>query len=125
MLSWVEEGEQLLKEELSPESPATKALVEQWETLSVQYSMLQKGWEDATTQEHTWLLVVPLSRRADLLQEAHAGVSGGHLGRKKTLCRLHQRLYWVGMMWRNSANCAMYAHEHHCSCNSPALPLRG
>ena len=31
------------------------------------------------------------------MEEAHAGVSGGHQGCKKTLCRLRQRLYWVGM----------------------------
>ena len=58
---------------------------------------IQKGWEDAATQERTWLLVVPLSLRAELLEEAPAGVSGGHLGRKKTLCCLRQRLHWVGM----------------------------
>ena len=59
--------------------------------------MLQKGWEDAATQERTWLLVsLSLSLRAKLL-EAHAGVSGGHLGCKKTLYRLCQRLYCDGM----------------------------
>ena len=42
-LRWVEEGEQPPKEELSPESPVTKALVEQWETLGVQDGVLQKG----------------------------------------------------------------------------------
>ena len=83
--------------ELSPESPVNKALVEQWETLRVQDGVLQKRSEDAATQERMWLLVVPLSLRAELLEEAHAGASGGHLGRKKTLCRLRQRLYWVGM----------------------------
>ena len=81
----MEKGKQPPKEELLPESPATKALVEQWETLRVQDSVLQKGWEDAATQERTLLLVVPLSLRAELLEEAHAGVSGGHQGRKKTL----------------------------------------
>ena len=43
VLRWVEEGEQPPKEELSLESPATKALVEQWKTLRVQDGVLQKG----------------------------------------------------------------------------------
>ena len=30
VLGWMEEGEQPCREELSPESPVTKALVEQW-----------------------------------------------------------------------------------------------
>ena len=77
----MEEGKQLHKE-LLPKSPATKAFVEQWEILSVQDGMLQQGWE------HSWLLVNPLSLRAKLLKEAHAGVSSGHLGRRKTLYHL-------------------------------------
>ena len=61
VLRWVEEGEQPPKKELSPESPATTALVEQWEMLRVQDSVLQKRWEDTATQERIWMLVVPLS----------------------------------------------------------------
>ena len=58
----------------------------------VQDGVLQKGVEDAATQQ-TWLLVNPFSLQVELLEEAHAGVSGGHQGRRKTLLCLS----WVGM----------------------------
>ena len=95
MLRWIEEGEYPFEEELSPESPTTKALVEQWKTLRVQDGVFQKGWEDAATHERTWLLIVPLPLRAELLEEADTGVSVGHLGRKKTLYFLRQRLHRI------------------------------
>ena len=52
----MEEGEQPCREEFLPENPATKALVEQWETLHV-----QDGVEDAVTHELLWLLINCLS----------------------------------------------------------------
>ena len=53
--------------------------------------MLQQGWK------RSWFLVNPLFLRAELLQETHAGISGRHLGRRKTLCRLCRRLCWISM----------------------------
>ena len=75
-----------------PENPVTEDSVEQGETLHVQDGVLQKDVEEAATQQ-TWLLVNPFSLQVEFLEEAHAGVSGGHLERKKTL----RRLCWVGM----------------------------
>ena len=60
-----------------------------------QDSMLQKGKEDAV-REHTWLLVNPFTLQVELLEEVHAGVSSGHLGRRKTQCCLCQHLWWIG-----------------------------
>ena len=91
----MEEGEQPCREEFSPESPATEGMVEQGETLHVIDGVWQKHVEDAVTQ-HTWLLVNPFSLQVELMEEVHAGVSGGHLGRRKTLCRLCRRLCWIG-----------------------------
>ena len=48
--------------------------------------------EEAATQQ-AWLLVNPFFLQVEFLEEAHAGVSGGHLERRKTL----RRLCWVGM----------------------------
>ena len=102
MLGWTEEGEelcreeQLCKEEFLPESPATEDSVEQGETLHVQDGVLQKGVEDAA-RDDTWLLVNPFSLQVELLEEAHAGISTGHLGHRKTLCRLCRLLCWIGM----------------------------
>ena len=75
-----------------PESPATEDSVEQEEMLHIQAGVWLRRVEEAATQQ-TWLLVNPFSLQAEFLEEAHAGVSGGHLERRKTL----RRLCWVGM----------------------------
>ena len=65
--------------------------------LRLHNGVLQQRWEDLATRGSVWLLVVPRTRHTELLEEAHAGIAGGHLGRKKTLCRLCQRVYWIGL----------------------------
>ena len=97
LMRWLERDERPGREELSPESPATKFLESQWAMLRLENGVLQRRWEDVATGGSVWLLVVPRTLRAELLGEAHGGVSSGHLGRKKTLCRLRERTYWVGM----------------------------
>ena len=98
----LEEGEQPCREEFSQESPVTKDLVEQGKTLHVQDSMLQKG---AATHERLWL---QLSLQGELLEEAHGGVFGGHLGRRKTLCRQCRRLCWIGKGQEVEWCCKLY-----------------
>ena len=48
-------------------------------------------------ERDAWLVVVPRALRAEVLKELHAGVTSGHVGEKRTLQRLRQRFYWVGM----------------------------
>jgi hypothetical protein len=38
-------------------------------------------------------IVLPQRRAKDVLTELHGGQSGGHLGVKKTLSKVHQRYY--------------------------------
>lgn len=42
--------------------------------------------------------VVPASHKVRIMQEVHGNVvGGGHFGRDKTLAKLAERYYWVGM----------------------------
>ena len=82
--------------------------MEQWETLCRQNGVLQKGWEDSTTQEHTLLLEDPPSLWAELQEEDHVGVSDGHLGRRKTVCHLCRRLCLIGMGHAVERCCKLY-----------------
>ena len=52
----------------------------------MQDCVLQKDVEDVAMHERLWLLVNSFSLQAELLEEAYAGVSGGHLRRRKALC---------------------------------------
>ena len=73
-----------------------RRLLQQWDLLSVQDGVL---WRYCIQPDdgRGWLqLVVPHQLRAEILKEAHEGVSGGHLGQDKTLYRLKERFYWPG-----------------------------
>ncbi|XP_050705336.1 uncharacterized protein LOC126990695 [Eriocheir sinensis] len=100
IIQWLEAGgERPGWEAVAVESPATKCLVDQWETLRVDKSgVLVKRWVALSgVGGNAWVVLVPRALRAEVLRELHAGLTSGHLGEKKTLCRLRQRFYWVGM----------------------------
>ncbi|XP_069999373.1 uncharacterized protein [Penaeus vannamei] len=98
VIQWLEAGKKRPQwEAVSPESPATKFLVDQWEALRLENGVLQQSWVDAATGKQQWLIVVPLSRREGLLKEVHNGKTSGHLGIKRTMEKLRRRVYWVGL----------------------------
>jgi len=98
VIQWLEAGKKRPQwEAVSPESPATKFLVDQWEALRLENGVLQRSWVDAATGKQQWLIVAPLSRREGLLKEVHNGKTSGHLGIKRTMEKLRRRVYWVGL----------------------------
>lgn len=52
-----------------------------------------RRWIVTGSSNDVWLLVVPWTLRAELLREPHSVVTSEHLGEKRTLCCLRQRLY--------------------------------
>ena len=86
VIRWLEAGkERPSKEVVSPESLPIKCLVNQWEVLSLQDGVLQRRWVHARTGEAHWLIMIPASRRQELLREVHEGNTCGHVGVKCTL----------------------------------------
>ena len=64
-------------------------------------------------------LVVPLSMQADLLEQAHTGFLGGHLGFRKMYTRLKRWYFWSGMF----RDCLVHCDE--CiPCNMANLTAR-
>ena len=96
MISWLEAGEERPGwKSVLAQCPVTKCLMEQWETLRLEEDMLQRLWVDAGRGKDRWLIVVPPARREELLRGMHEGHTGSHLGIKRALYRLRQRVYWV------------------------------
>ena len=92
-----ESGEKPPWEEVSRLSAATKSYWGQWEMLSVKQGVLTKKWESNDGKVVRWLIVLPRRLRRRVLDELHASTSGAHLGREKTLPKVRERHYWVGM----------------------------
>ena len=84
-------------EEIAALSPAAKHYWMQWDTLQLGGGVLLKKWMTPDGRVRFWQSVIPKELRARVVREAHEGVTSGHLGVKKTLGRLRQRFYWVGL----------------------------
>ena len=48
-------------------------------------------------EEDTWIIVVPIEHRAQVLIDAHRDLTSGHLGVEKTYERIAQDCYWPGV----------------------------
>ena len=93
-----EEGEEKPPwESVAPLSPAAKVLWQQWSVLRLSEGVLQRRWESCDGGVAFWQTIVPANMREALVREAHGGSASGHFGVRKTLGRLKQRVYWVGM----------------------------
>ena len=84
-------------DEVSYLGPEAKNLWSQWDALRVNDGVLEHRWESTDGLSSHWQMVVPKKNRSQVLQEQHDNISSGHLGTKKTLGRLRQRFYWLGM----------------------------
>ena len=77
-------------------SRESRQLLEMWEQLRVEDRVLLREFRNPTSSLIRKQIIVPKSVRDSILSELHSGVSGCHLGEKKTLARLKQRYYWPG-----------------------------
>ena len=84
-------------EDVASASRVTKLYWAQWEQLRMQNGVLQRRWESRDGLRVQWLDVIPKDQRNSVMMEAHGSVSSGHFGTKKTLQRLRNCGYWVGM----------------------------
>ena len=79
-------------------SRESKILWRQWPRLQLRDHILYRRWEEPDGQRFAWQLVVPEKFRQKLFQRAHSGMTGGHLGARKTEGQLQRRMYWP--TWR-------------------------
>jgi hypothetical protein len=81
---------------VAPLSETAKSLWRQYERLSWADGVLVRRFEEADGR-HAWRQVVlPRTFRAEFLRGVHAGVGGGHFGRRRTELAVRARAYWVG-----------------------------
>jgi transposase InsO family protein/predicted aspartyl protease len=94
-------SEQPSKSEIMLWSRESKMLWYQWPRLSLRDGILCRRWDEPEALIGSWQLVIPVQFRQDLFQRAHGGMTGGHLGLKKTEGQLQRRMYWP--TWRADA----------------------
>jgi hypothetical protein len=84
-------------EKISTASLITKNYWAQWDVMRLSNGLLQRKWVTPDGIVKYWQTVLPKNMRKEVLRETHDSLAGGHLGVKKTLSRLRQRFYWIGM----------------------------
>jgi len=76
---------------LRKESHDTKAHLAQWMFLTLEEGVLCRRFVNNNGLTQQVQLVPPPSHREELLRQVHTGITGGHLGLKKTLSQLQRR----------------------------------
>ena len=92
----------------------TKNLWTQWDRISNVNGVLYRKWVSADGFQVRWQLVAPKCAHETLLTHAHTGMTGGHMGIRKTMHQLQMRAYWPGWsedvarFCRRCPECATY-----------------
>ncbi|KAJ8352135.1 hypothetical protein SKAU_G00236110 [Synaphobranchus kaupii] len=84
ILCWLEGGRKTDWPEVAAEGPVVKGLWAQWEGLMVQDEVLWRRWREPATGRNRWQVVVPESRRVEVLEVNHGQPGVGHFGVNKT-----------------------------------------
>jgi len=97
---------------VAPKAPDLKAYWSQWNLLCIKDGILCRKWISDDGKGFTRKIILPHNMRETCFQELHESKAAGHLGYMKTLHRLRDRYYWIGMTadirsyLRKCTNCA-------------------
>ena len=82
---------------ISSKSSFFKTLWRNWDRLEVHSTILYRRWSQEDTVSEILQLVVPKSRRAEVMEMHHSIPSAAHLDAKRTMERIKNGFYWPGM----------------------------
>jgi len=83
-------------DDIASRGPTTKALWQQWPRLLVRDGVLYRRFDQPDGGIPRLQLVVPFKLRRQMFCAVHEGVTGGHMGRRRTEHQLQSRAYWPG-----------------------------
>lgn len=84
-------------DQISSGSASLKTLWRQWDRLEMHAGMLYRRWINHEKHDPVLQLVVPDSKKLQVLRLSHDIPSAGHLGIDKTLDKVRQSFYWPAM----------------------------
>ena len=99
---------------LSLKSADVKTLWGMWPRLSMRNGVLKRKFEAADGLTEKWQIISPKKLKNEFLQVAHGGMTGGHLGRRRTAVAIQSRAYWptwssdLDLFMRQCEPCARY-----------------
>ena len=81
---------------VSGESQELKTLWGQWNRLAIIEGILYRKWENEDGTQR-WQMVVPQEKKEEVLHHTHDSPAAGHLGVTRTMERIKQEFFWVGI----------------------------
>jgi len=113
ILGWrLHQEERPAIEQLLSTSEASKMLWAQWDQLELHNGVLFRRKMGQGDKGDVLQLLVPACLRSEYVQRAHTGITGGHLGIRRTMDQVRRRAFWSG--WRRDVR----RHCHQCqNCN--------
>jgi len=126
-VKWLRDGLlPLASNDLARHDPATKSLHAQWERFKLTEGIsYRKFWSDNQDGE-SWQLVSPVAYRKENMRTAHASMTGGHMGVKKTQVKVAKQAYWV--RWskdvRNFCRSCGVCAKYHCGATKKQSELQ-
>jgi len=115
--------------EVELQSGDVKNIWMEWDRLSLRDGLLCRKWVELNGNV-VWQVLLPPSYRAEFIRTVHSGITGEHLGRRKTEHQVRSRAYWPG--WKRQveielkrcADCAQY-HRGKAPKQTPLRPFCG
>ena len=92
-----------------------------WSQLEILGRIFCRHYQPDPTMDSVTVPVLPVSLHQEALFQAHDAPSAGHQGTAKTLHRLRQESYWVGMAWDVERHCQECVT---CQQTKPPLPKK-
>jgi hypothetical protein len=79
-----------------PDTETCGAYLGQRERFKLRDGVLYRRWLRFDGAPEASQLIPPRSHREQLMKIAHVGMTGGHLGLRRTLAQVQARAYWAG-----------------------------
>ena len=83
--------------DISGESPATKAYFAEWKRIEVHNKIMYRRWENDDGSEERLQLIIPFKYQRELCTNYHDSSSKAHLGRRRCYAAIQRRYFWHKM----------------------------
>ena len=105
------------------ESEETKMLWSQWNQLFVRNGIVYRKYSSKNGKQNYSQLLIPSCLKTEAIRRCHTGMTGGHLGTKKTIDQIQRRFFWV--KWRADVGRYCRRCPECCSYHRGKLPRSG
>ena len=119
LIQWKRDDSKPAWSTVAPLSKELKAYWHEWETIELKQNILYKKRFRDIGNDAEYLFLMPAVLRKEAFRQLHEGLTGGHLGRRKTYNKIRKRFYWCCMHKDVSYWCRICS-----TCGSRKMPHR-